>query len=130
MKTYPIRMTAPNIAAINEGRKTATRRTNRKWLKLKKGDRLRVLGGKGLYLVVTTDAYVQRLHDMTQKDVVKEGVLCPEHDCDGGFCVGPCYHLNHAWVTLWDSINGDKPGMAFHDNPKVVVIEFEKEERK
>ena len=112
MKTYPIRMTAESREQISEGNKTETRRTNLNWLKVKKGDRLRVLQSGGMLLEATADAREERLQDITESNIVDEG--CPK-----------AYLLGRNWfIPHWDSINGKKPGLAYADNPTVVVLAF------
>lgn len=68
------------------------------------------------YFIDITDVRVERLQDISCKDVVSEGL--EDHS-----------HLaNHAsktiaeWETLWDSIN--KTPYAWEDNPFVWVYEF------
>lgn len=54
----------------------------------------------------------QRLHDITDADILAEGVLSTEPDT-----------LRQAWIDLWDSINRDRASWA--SNPWVWVIRFE-----
>jgi hypothetical protein len=121
MKTYGIRFRADMQEAIRDGRKTETRRTNQSWLKVKKGDRLRVLQSGGLILEATEDARVEALGAMTPRDAMAEG-----HPRRAGIS-DEQVHEDAAtdWFRdLWDSINGDKPGFSFADNPEVVVLTF------
>lgn len=67
---------------------------------------------------------VERLRQITVSDVRAEGVRCPEHDFDGGFCLGACCSLRDAWINLWDSINGKREGCSWDANPWVWVVEF------
>ena len=119
-KTYPIRFIPEMQQAIRDGRKTETRRTNLKWLKVKKGDRLRVLKSGGLMLVATEDARKERLHNITEDAARAEGVE-PLHYFPTG-----CPHCE-AFEELWDSIKGKTPGEAFADNPEVAVLTFAEE---
>ncbi|MEM1212972.1 MAG: hypothetical protein AAGI68_11830 [Planctomycetota bacterium] len=71
----------------------------------------------------------ERLHDISEEDAIAEGVWF-----DGiasGYCVeDPAPTVCHgsavlAFQGLWDSINGDRAGASWFDNPWVWVIEFE-----
>lgn len=121
----------PNLRAlIPEGLKTETMRTNKRWLKVKKGDELWVKG-KGMMsgwkdaimvLVATKNAKLVRLNDMTEKNARAEGVgefgipgFCPEWlDAKHGVM---CFS------QLWNSINKKKP-KRWEDNPEVVRLTF------
>lgn len=70
-------------------------------------------------------ARVQRLCEVSWKDVAHEGVACPEHDFTAGFCVGECDALYEAFAKLWNGINGKRAGRSWSDNPWVWVLEFE-----
>ena len=65
----------------------------------------------------------ERLQDITWYDIRAEGIDCPEHDFDGGFCCSECAFLRAAFVKLWDSLNANR-GYGWDMNPRVWVIEF------
>jgi hypothetical protein len=88
---------------------------------------------------------VERLHDITEEDAIKEGVeenICADKDacpsslckteCSGkgeyyrypvGFDAEPCYSARESFETLWQSINGEE---SWNANPWVWRIEFKK----
>ena len=70
----------------------------------------------------------ERLRDMAFNDIRREGLECPEHDFDGGFCCSPCKSLAKAFIYLWDSINA-KRGYSWESNPWVWRIEFKEYSR-
>lgn len=61
-----------------------------------------------------TDVRVERVQDISEKDVRSEGV---------NFFGAPDGHLK--WVKLWDSIN-EKRGFGWEKNPWVWVVEFKR----
>ncbi|TXH46166.1 MAG: hypothetical protein E6Q97_30145 [Desulfurellales bacterium] len=67
-----------------------------------------------------TAVRAQRLQDITAADSKAEGVQLPPGAID----------TPAAWVSafshLWDSINGQRPGMTWADNPWVWALTFEK----
>ena len=77
---------------------------------------------------------VERLRDITEDDAQAEGIdrgedffQCetwknyqPDSEEASWFPDDPV----GSFRTLWDSINGDKPGRAWKDNPWVWVVEF------
>lgn len=82
-----------------------------------------------------TDISVERLQDITEEDAIAEGIhLCAGIDEEGythGYHWGPVSDAEllfnsaaDAYRKLWDSINGQKPGKTWNDNPWVWVIEF------
>lgn len=71
---------------------------------------------------------VERLHDITAKDILAEGAVLRPHEVDGlGKCPvsafdGCCYpDLRSVWASGWAKINGVDSWKA---NPWVWVIEF------
>ncbi|MCQ8781702.1 hypothetical protein [Mangrovibrevibacter kandeliae] len=77
--------------------------------------------------LIVTDVRVQRLQDISEADAVAEGVEC---DSDGWRdylmpSTQCCQTARESYRTLWDSINGKRPGCAWADNPWVVAISFE-----
>lgn len=82
-----------------------------------------------------TDISVERLQDITEEDAIAEGIhLCAGIDEEGythGYHWGPVSDAEllfnsaaDAYRKLWDSINGQKPGKTWNDNPWVWGIEF------
>ena len=65
---------------------------------------------------------VERLHDITSEDIIREGISTTlrEHDAE--------IHLLEQFSELWDSINGKKPGREWAASPWVWVIEFKRRE--
>ncbi len=76
------------------------------------------------------DARVELLQDISPDDAIAEGLIkipfapgtAKEMGCDWGFG-GDSRHGSpvSAYAALWDSLNGDRPGMAWKDNPWVIV---------
>lgn len=66
----------------------------------------------------------EHLHDMTNEDIAAEGLpfAVPTFDEYDENTFTPI----EWWMQLWDSINGEKEGCAWADNPMVTVIEWEK----
>jgi len=73
-----------------------------------------------------TDVRVERLQEISVTDIRSEGISCPEHDFDSGFCSSECAALRRAWSMGWDKINGKRKGCDWNSNPWVWVIEFKK----
>ena len=82
-----------------------------------------------------TDIKVERLQDITEEDAIAEGIhLCAGIDEEGythGYHWGPVSDTEllfnsaaDAYRKLWDSINDQKPGKTWKDNPWVWVISF------
>jgi hypothetical protein len=71
---------------------------------------------------------VERLQDISVRELVAEGVW----ECgpagpgilSGDFYVRNCPNALEKWCSVWDSINGKKPGCSWADNCWVWVIEF------
>jgi hypothetical protein len=110
------------IEALGQGRKTATRRTNRRWLEMKSGDVL--LAHEGRYgktefsLTLTRDAYIHPLSEMGWQDAIKEGMKDPRrasYRTDRE--TGPLAKF----LALWNEITAGKP-FELYSNP--VVLEF------
>lgn len=67
-----------------------------------------------------TGVRVERLQDISKADVIAEGLT--ERD---GYALADVHAGWHEpFAQLWDSINGDKPGRAWADNPWCWAIEF------
>lgn len=77
-----------------------------------------------------TGVTVERLQSITNEQAVAEGTPCwicgrtidglSENDC-------ACFHNNEArdsFEALWESINGERPGCAWKDNPWVWSVSF------
>lgn len=59
-----------------------------------------------------TNVRVERIWDISEGDIEAEGVSTYTH--------------RTAFVDLWQSVNGKRPGCAWEDNPWVWVVEFKK----
>jgi hypothetical protein len=77
-----------------------------------------------------TNIRVERLHEITELDAMKEGILrdplsvTKYHNyLDESF---PTYSAKHSFKSLWVSINGDE---SWLDNPWVWVVEFKRIEK-
>ena len=84
------------------------------------------------YFIVILDVKAQRLQEITNEDIVAEGVLRGEFKCNPGFpnAVAWRYHDGGEYwgqsgvpvfQRLWDSVN---PKYPFDSNPWVFVYEF------
>ncbi|MEM7730816.1 MAG: hypothetical protein AAF311_16405 [Pseudomonadota bacterium] len=81
-----------------------------------------------------TDVRVERLQGISNEDAIAEGV-----EPLGEFPAGTMRYRDYSgtlsgtgnarrsFSTLWDSINGKKPGRTWADNPWVAAISFERE---
>lgn len=67
-----------------------------------------------------TEVRVQRLQEISKEDVISEGLSARE-----GYPLADCHAGWHEpFATLWDSINGKRPGCSWSDNPFVWAISF------
>jgi hypothetical protein len=64
------------------------------------------------------DVRVERLQDISEEDIVREGAWNPAHSVDEVFS-----EAYEAWSELWDSINA-KRGYGWDMNPFCWVIDF------
>lgn len=71
---------------------------------------------------------VHRIQTIRWHEIRSEGVRCPEHDFESGFCCSECPALREAFRALWDSINGKRfDGWArWEKDPWVWAIEFKR----
>lgn len=80
---------------------------------------------------------VERLNDISEADAIAEGIFDGAYDpgLGKGGKPGWCYvegryagTPRHAFELLWDSINGDRPGCSWADNPWVWTLSFIRED--
>jgi len=81
-----------------------------------------------------TEVRVQRLHSISAKDILAEGVVARSHDCEAFAMIGAnpkcpvghddiCYpDLRSLWAATWNKINGRKH--PWKSNPWLWVITF------
>ncbi len=89
--------------------------------------------------LAVTDVRVQRLQDITEADAVAEGISHAVPPFGDWSLISPLAGL--AWTPpdkppplmrfayLWDSINGERAGAAWADNPWIVAVTFAVERR-
>lgn len=70
-----------------------------------------------------TGVRVERVLDISEEDARDEG---PPDIFNDTWPTIAEYHPIDAFRTLWNSINGNKPGRSWDDNPWVWVIEFKR----
>ena len=79
-----------------------------------------------------TDVRVERLQDISEADAMAEGVERAA-GLDQWRDYGPqpltMLSAKASFGSLWQSINGDREGKSWADNPWIVAISFEAEER-
>jgi hypothetical protein len=75
-----------------------------------------------------TEVRVERLQDISEEDAKAEGIIQAE-----GFDLwatkegGRLYESPRlAFMALWDSINGQRPGMDWQSNPWVWAVSFKR----
>lgn len=68
-----------------------------------------------------TNVRIERLQDISERDAQAEGAWLWRDDNDPASVMDNC---RDAFCRLWDSINGDRPGLAWKYNPWVVAISF------
>jgi hypothetical protein len=68
---------------------------------------------------------IQRVQETSAADIRAEGLSCPEHDFDSGFCTSECPTLRAQWVKGWNAINAAR-GYSYEINPWVWAIDFER----
>lgn len=83
--------------------------------------------------LIVTDVRVQRLNDISAEDAREEGVERRSRSVRQINLFGASNEQREViylqacrweFETLWDSINGNKPGRAWKDNPWVAAITF------
>lgn len=75
-----------------------------------------------LFLDVTS-VRVERLQDITEADILAEGVTCDVAARLSGIPWSSLPTLHHAWEAGWDSLNGRRA--PWKTNPWVVVVGFD-----
>ncbi len=70
---------------------------------------------------------VERLQDITNEDARREGITAEEVAANWKH-TGVRANCVNLFTRLWDSINGQRPGAAWVDNPYVRVIGWEAED--
>lgn len=92
--------------------------------------------------LLIADIRVERLRDISAEDAEKEGVELVDHNCYRNYLANQDWEFNgrnqrgyHAlqdpvmsFASLWDSINGKRPGCSWTDNPFVWCISFKRVE--
>ena len=67
---------------------------------------------------------VERLQDITEEDAKSEGVEEGSYPDYGTHPPTECFSYVESFGTLWDTINGKRPGCSWADNPWVWRVEF------
>lgn len=76
-------------------------------------------------LLEVTEVRVQRVQEISDSDVTAEGIDGPEIDMWRQWLHRDDVH-GHAFGVLWDTINGNKPGQSWADNPWAWAISFQR----
>jgi hypothetical protein len=128
-RTFEMAMQDFLVRRIINGRKTETRRTNRRWLKARPGDWI-YLRGTTVVCEVTAYPYLERLASIPWASALAEGVV----ERDDRFYATPSdlragYHKSHvspiaAFFDLWRRIHPEGSASSVSKNPEVVVIPF------
>lgn len=76
-----------------------------------------------------TSVRVERLRDISGDDAIAEGITIERCGCEvcrhsAQMCPADCSTAIMEYASLWESINGKRPGCAWTDNPWVWVLEF------
>ena len=71
---------------------------------------------------------VERLQDISEADILAEGVTVPLAAEVTGTPWSDIPDLFTAWRLLWDHINGDRPGASWSESPWVWAISFKRVE--
>ena len=76
-----------------------------------------------------TGVRVERLQDISGEDAIAEGITIPRCNCEvcshsSQMCTADQSAAILEYRSLWDTINGKRPGCSWTDNPWVWVIEF------
>lgn len=78
-----------------------------------------------------TDIRAERLQEIDAYDVVCEGIDLGVHQCgcevcsrSSTLCTATQSSLTLAWIVLWDSINGKRPGCSWEGSPWVWRVAF------
>ena len=90
---------------------------------------------KGLRRTIlrVVDVRVERLLEITEADCIAEGIEPRQNVADPSIVMGsiglPCGKIVHGlpigcYKTLWDHINGKRPGCSWASNPWVFDVEF------
>lgn len=76
-------------------------------------------------LLEITDIRIERLFDISDGDVDREGVSCDEADCLNANCA------IEKFISIWNEIYTDcyKPQFKWSENPLVWVINFKRYEK-
>lgn len=75
--------------------------------------------------LLITAVRAEPLQEITWQDIRSEGIGCPEHDFESGFCSSECPSLRAEFARGWDALHEHKPGELYADGPCVFVITFE-----
>ena len=108
----------PELAVIWENRQPPS--TARQWI-----PSIHMPRWAARIFLSVTDVRVQRVQDITWRDVRAEGVDCPEHDFGIGMCVGHCPAIINAFRMLWNKLNAAR-GHSWESNPWVWAYTFER----
>lgn len=69
-----------------------------------------------------TSIKIERVNEISEEDAIAEGAQ-PAFELDIAGATG-AFTYRAGFKQLWDSINGSKPGCAWHDNPWVWCVSF------
>lgn len=80
-------------------------------------------------LLEVVSVRIERLQEIDPHDVLREGIEILRCDCEAcsrysSMCTADQSAAIDEWMTLWDSINGKRPGCSWDDNPWVWRVEF------
>ncbi len=76
-----------------------------------------------------TEVRVQRLQDISGEDAIAEGITIERCGCEvcthsSQMCSADQSTACIEYARLWESINGDRPGCSWDDNPWVIARTF------
>lgn len=140
----PMLFQAPMIRAIDQDRKSQTRRLAKFIVRdltvnmafsglraepLRPGVWAIVSRGRAAcwasrFTLEITEVRVQRLQDISEEDAIAEGAPKLVMDDDARFYEAADGTHRCGFAGLWEHINGKRPGASWADNPWVVALTF------